>query len=63
MKMHEASSCFQLYRPRVVYLFSEEFRVQDISTFLHVGCMFLKKLIKLYRETSIVSYPTERAAA
>ena len=35
------------YRWRVVYLFSEGFRVQDIATILHVGCTFLKKLIKL----------------
>ena len=49
------------YRWRVVYLFSEEFRVQDIATILHAGCTFLKKLIKLYRETfrasnSIISH-------
>ena len=37
------------YRWRVVYLFSEGFRVQDIATILHVGCTFLKKLIKMYR--------------
>ena len=52
------------YRWRVIYLFSEGFyRVQDITTILHVGCTFLKKLIKLYRETSTVNYPAERAAA
>ena len=51
------------YRWRVVYLFSEGFRVQDIATILHVGCTYLKKLIKLYRETSTVNYPAERAAA
>ena len=47
------------YRWGVVYLFSEEFRVHDIATILHVGCTFfkLKKLIKLYRETSTVNYP------
>ena len=46
------------YRWRVVYLFSEGFyRVQAIATILHVGCTFLKKLIKLYRETSTVNYP------
>ena len=28
------------YRWRVVYLFSEGFRVQDIATILHVGCTF-----------------------
>ena len=39
------------------------FRVQDIATILHVGCTCLKKLIKLYRETSNVNYPAERAAA
>ena len=50
------------YRWCVVYLFSEGFRVQDIATILHVGCTFLKKLIKLYRETSTVNYPAERAA-
>ena len=37
--------------------------MQDIVTILHVGCTFLKKLIKLYRETSTVNYPAERAAA
>ena len=42
------------YRGRVVYSFSEGFRVQDIATILHVGCTFLKMLIKLYRETSTV---------
>ena len=51
------------YRWCVVCLFSEGFRVQDIATILHVGCTFLKKLIKLYRETSTVNYPAERAAA
>ena len=45
------------------YIFSEGFRVQDIATILHVGCTFLKKLIKLYRETSTVNYPAEHAAA
>ena len=35
------------YRWRVVYLFSEGFRVQDIATILHVGCTFLEKLINL----------------
>ena len=45
------------YRGRVVYSFSEGFRVQDIATILHVGCTFLKMLIKLYRETSTVNYP------
>ena len=35
------------YRWRVVYLFSEGFRVQNIATILHVGCAFLKKLMKL----------------
>ena len=44
------------YRWRVVRL------VQDIATILHVGCTFLKRLIKLYRETSVVNYPAERAA-
>ena len=38
------------------------FGVQDIATILHVGCTFLKKVIKLYRETSNVNYPAERAA-
>ena len=57
-----ASNGFQLCW-RVVYLFSEGFRVQDIATILHVGCTFLKKLIKLYRETSTVNYPAERAVA
>ena len=51
------------YRWRAVYLFSEGFRVQDIATILHVGCTFLKKLIKLHSETSTVNYPAERAAA
>ena len=51
------------YRRRVVYLFSEGFRVQDIATILHARCTFFKKLIKLYRETSTVNYPAERAAA
>ena len=52
------------YRWRVVYfIFSEGFRVQDIATIIHVGCMFFKKLIKLFRETSTVNYPAERAAA
>ena len=62
MEMHEASRLCE-YRWRVVYLFLEGFRVQDIATILHVGCAFLKMLIKLYRETSTVSYPAERAAA
>ena len=35
------------YRWRVVYLFSEGFRVQDNATILHVRCAFLKKLMKL----------------
>ena len=35
------------YHWRVVYLFSEGFRVQDNATILHVGCAFLKKLMKL----------------
>ena len=48
------------YRWRVVYLFSEGSGVQDIATILHVGCTFLKKLTKLYRETSTVNYPAER---
>ena len=30
------------YRWRVVHLFSEGFRVQDIATILRAGCMFLK---------------------
>ena len=51
------------YRWRAVYLFSEGFRVQNIATILHFGCTFLKKLIKLYRETSTVNYPAERVAA
>ena len=55
MEMHEASRLFS-YRWRVVYLFSEGFRIQDIATILHVGCTFLKKLIRLYRETSTVNY-------
>ena len=62
MEMHEASRLCK-YRWRVVYLFLEGFRVQDIATILHVGCTFLKMLIKLYRETSTVNYPAERAAA
>ena len=69
MEMHEASPLLSLrvtvfsYRWRVVYLFSEGFRVQDIATILHVGCTFLKMIIKLYRETLTVNYPAERAAA
>ena len=51
-----------LCRWRVVYLFSEGFRVQDIVTILHVGCTFFKKLIKLYGETSTVNYPAECVA-
>ena len=51
------------YRWLVVYLFLEGFRVQDIATILHVRCTFVKKLIKLYRETSTVNYAAERAAA
>ena len=60
METHEASPLFS-YRWRVVYLFSEG--VQDIATILHVGCTFLKMIIKLYRENSTVNYPTERAVA
>ena len=33
-----------------VYWFSGVFRVQDIVTILHVGCTFVKKFIKLYRD-------------
>ena len=51
------------YRWRVVYLFLEGFRVQDIATILRVGCTFLKNVIKLYRETSTVNYPAERVVA
>ena len=50
------------YRWCVVYLFSEGFRVRDIATVLYVGCTFLKRLIKLGRETSTVNYPAEHAA-
>ena len=50
------------YRWRVVYLFSEGFRVQDIAKILHVGCTFLKKLSSC-TETSTVNYPAKRAAA
>ena len=49
------------YRWCVVYLFSEGFRVRDIATVLYVGCTFLKRLIKLGRETSTVNYPAEHA--
>ena len=67
MEMHEASWLCKLtvfsYHWQVVYLFSEVFIVQDIAMILHVGCTFLKKLIKLYRETSNVNYPAECAAA
>ena len=61
MKMHDASNGFQLLL--TCSLFSEGFRVQDIATILHVGCTFLKKLIKLYRETSTVNCPAESSAA
>ena len=62
MEMHEASPALRVtvfsYRWRVVYLFSEGFRVQDIATILHVGCTFFNqsRLIKLYRATSTVNY-------
>ena len=42
-----ASNGFQLSLASAVYLFSEGFRVQDFATILHVGCAFLKKLMKL----------------
>ena len=44
-----ASNSFQLSLA-CVYLVSEGFKVQDIATILHVGCTFLKKLIKLYSQ-------------
>ena len=50
------------YRWRVVCLFSDAFRVQDIAMILHVGCTFLKQLIKLYRETSNINYSAESTA-
>ena len=51
MEMHEASNGFQLSLACSLFIFERILRVQDIATILHVGCTFLKKLIKLYRET------------
>ena len=61
MEMNEASNGFQLSLACSLFIFGR-FRVQDIASILHVGCTFLKKLIKLYTETSNVNYPAERAA-
>ena len=62
MEMDEASNGFQLSLACSLFIFGR-FRVQDIAVILHVGCTFLKKLIKFHRETSNVNYPSERAAA
>ena len=59
-----ASNGFQLSLVCSLFIFGRiSVGVQDIATILHVGCTFLKMLIKLYRETSTVNYPAERAAA
>ena len=68
MEMHEASRLCEQRFSAIAGVYFIYFRkdleyVQDIATILHVGCTFLKKLIKLYRETSTVNYPAERAAA
>ena len=62
MEMHEASNGFQLSLACSLFIFGR-FRVQYIATIPHVGCTFLKKLIKLHRETSNVNYLAERAVA
>ena len=59
-----ASNGFQLSLACSLFIFGRiSVEVQDIATILHVGCTFLIVLIKLYRETSTVNYPAERAAA